>query len=327
MDLISIGDASLDAFINPVESEVLCSLKEQDCMVCFSFGDKIPVRDLQFSVGGNAANNAVGASRLGVKASIVLSLGIDPVGKQIIDTLGSEGVDISNVIQQPGTVSNYSTIVNYSGERTIFTFHAPRVYTFPPQLSPAPWVYLTSMGEGFAPFYAKVLEWLAKNTEVKLAFNPGSWQLKAGREGLAEVLSKTYVLFVNREEAEKLTGLSDSHGKEKDLLVSLSKLGVKMPVVTDGEGGSYIFDGTKFVHAGILPIDAYERTGAGDAFGSGCLSAIIQGKSLEEALVWGTLNSTSVIGYIGSQKGLLRQEEIPVWEERAKSSGMTVSEI
>ena len=75
---------------------------------------------------------------------------------------------------------------------------------------------------------------------------------------------------------------------------------------------------------GVLPVDAYERTGAGDAFGSGCLSALIHGKPLDEALLWGTCNSASVIGYTGSQKGLLKDSEMPVWLERAKSSGVSV---
>ena len=79
--------------------------------------------------------------------------------------------------------------------------------------------------------------------------------------------------------------------------------------------------------AGVLPVDAYERTGAGDAFGSGCISALIKGKSFEEALLWGTVNSASVIGYIGSQKGLLREHEMPLWLERARSSGVGVVEL
>ena len=326
-DLLSIGDASIDVFMAPTESETLCKIDTKECFIAFSYGDKIPVKNLEFSVGGNAANNAVGVTRLGVKSGIVLTLGDDNVGNLIVEKLGQEKVDMTFAIQQPSTTSNYSTVINYSGERTIFTYHAPRSYEFPVALPVTPWVYLTSMGESFRPFYNHIVEWLKKNPSIKLAFNPGTWQLRAGTAGIGDVLSLTYLLFVNRQEAEKLSGFENSQGKEKELLAAVSKLGPKLAVITDGANGSFISDGQRVVKAGVLPVDAFERTGAGDAFGSGALAALIKGKSLEEALVWGTLNSASVIGFMGPQKGLIKEAEMPEWLERYKSSGVTVETI
>lgn len=327
LQLLSIGDATVDVFITPSESDEFCDINTKECYIAFSYGDKIPVKTMEFSIGGNAANNAVGASRLGVKAGIVLTLGGGPNADRIENKLKEEGVDTTYIIRQPSTNSNFSAIVNYGGERTIFSYHAPRSYEFPVNLPKVPWVYLTSMGDSFRPFYNHVVEWLKKNPEVKMAFNPGSRQLKAGVDSLKDVLSVTHIVYVNRKEAEELTGTKESHKKEKELLKALSGLGPKMCVITDGGGGSYIFDGERFIHAGILPIDAYERTGAGDAFGSGFLAATIKGKDFSEALLWGTLNSASVIGYVGSQKGLLREKDMPTWIERAKSSGVEVKEI
>lgn len=327
LDLLSIGDASLDVYLSPTETETLCNIDEKDCYICFSYGDKIPVKTLSFSVGGNAANNAVGAVRLGVKAGLVLTVGDDDIGQRIVKKVQEEGVDTTFVIQQPATSSNYSTIVNYSGERTIFVYHAPRSYEFPISLPKVPWVYLTSMGESFRPFYNHFISWKRLNPDIKLAFNPGSYQLRAGIDALKDVFSLTYAVFVNRKEAEGLTNFGESQGKEKDLLKAISDLGPKISIVTDGGNGSYIYDGTRFVKAAVMPVDAYERTGAGDAFGSGCLSALIKGKTLEEALLWGTLNSASVIGYTGSQRGLLKEPEMDEWLERAKSSEVEVREI
>lgn len=326
-DLISIGDASLDVFVTPAESKSLCEVNEKDCLICFSYGDKIPVKNLEFSTGGNAANNAVGIKRMGLNASIVLTVGDDDIGERIKAKLTKEGVDTSFITTEPGAMSNYSSVISYMGERTIFVYHAPRHYAFPKNLPKTSWAYLTSMGESFQSFYIEVLDWLKANPEVKLGFNPGSYQFKAGTEVMKPILERTHVLFVNREEAERITGMEDTAGKEKELLKSLANFGPKICVITDGGTGSFIYDGTRFVHAGVLPVDAYERTGAGDAFGSGCLSALIKGKTLEEALLWGTLNSASVIGYTGPQRGLLTEENMPEWMERAKSSGVEVKEI
>ena len=326
-ELISIGDASMDVFMTPTESETLCQIDTKECLIAFSYGDKIPVEDLVFSTGGNAANNAVGTKRMGINTAIVLTLGDDSIGNLIIEKLKSEGVGMDYVVRQPGTVSNYSTVINYSGERTIFVFHAPRTYDFPREIPAPSWVYLTSMGESFLPFYQKVVEWLTANPNTKLAFNPGSYQMRAKKEDLIPVLKRTYVIFVNREEAGKLTGADTSAGKEKDLLKALSSLGPKIAVITDGGNGSFVFDGSRFLKSGVLPVDPFQRTGAGDAFGSGCLSAIIKGKPLEEALIWGTVNSASVIGYQGPQKGLLKEGEIEEWKERFISSKVSLGEF
>jgi len=327
LELLSIGDANLDAFIVPSESESLCDINTKECLIAFSYADKIPVKTLDFSVGGNAGNNAVGTRRLGINSGAVLTLGDDSTGLQIIEKLRGEGVDLTYCIQQPATLSNFNVAVTYNGERTIFTYHAPRSYEFPVQLPKVPWMYLTSMGESYRPFYNHVAEWLIKNPGIKMAFNPGSWQLRGGVSEIGNILKLSHIVFVNKQEAEKLTGFEAKAEVTKDLLLALSGLGPKMSVITDGGNGAYLFDGNSFYHCGIMPMDAYERTGAGDAFGSGFLAAVIKGKTAQEALVWGTVNSASVIGYTGAQKGLLKENDIEMWIERFKSSGVKVDEM
>lgn len=329
LELLSIGDVTMDVFMIPTESEALCNLDEKDCFICFSYGEKIPVKTLEYSIGGNASNNAVGTKRLGVNSGIIATLGADSIGNQIIENLEKEGINLKYLVQQPETGSNYSTVINYGGERTIFSYHAPRSYEFPVQLESVPWMYLTSMGESFQPFYNHFVEFMKNHPEVKLAFNPGSRQLRVDVKLLTPVLGVTHMIYINRKEAEKMTGFSHSQGKEKELLQKTVGLGPKIAVITDGGNGSFAFDSgaDKYFRCGVLPVDAYERTGAGDAFGAGCVSALVKGKGFEEALLWGTLNSASVIGYVGSQRGLIRLENLPEWIERAKSCSLGVEEF
>jgi len=327
LELLTIGDATMDVYLAPTESETLCQLDHKECLICFAYGDKIPVKNIDFSVGGNAANNAVGAKRLGVSVGLVSTIGGDLTGDQITKKLEAEGVDLTYTIQQPSANTNFSTVINYGGERTIFSYHAPRSYEFPINMPAVGWVYLTSMGEAFEPFLRHLVTWKKGKPEVKLAFNPGSRQLRAGVEALEEILKETFLIYVNRQEAEMLTSLKDTQGKEKELLTALCDLGPASCVITDGGNGSFVYNGEKYLHAGVMPVDAYERTGAGDSFGSGMLSALIKGKSYEEALLWGTVNAASVIGYIGPQHGLLKEEEMALWLERAKSSAVEVNEL
>lgn len=324
--LLSIGDTTFDTFIEPSESDSMCDLKQHEEFICFSFGDKIPAKSQEFSLGGNACNNAVGVSRLGVSASILTTLGDDVIAEQTLAMLKKENISIDFITRQNNSPSNYSTVINYGGERTIFTYRPNRIYQFPRELPGFEWAYLTSMAEGFEKYYDDAVNWVEKNN-VKLAFNPGSRQIRAGAQALENVLLKTYMLYVNRNEAEKLTGFSDSQGKEKELLQKANALGPKITIITDGPDGSFLYDGKEFYHCGVLPVDAYERTGAGDSFGSACLAALVKGKTIEEAMLWGVANSASVIGYVGAQKGLLREEDISLWIERINSSNIKVEKL
>ena len=323
-DLLSFGDASLDVFIAPTEHEEFCTLDKKKCLICFNYADKIPVDEIYFVTGGNAANNAVGVTRLGLRAALVATLGGDLSGDNIIEGLKGEKVDTSFITRQENTISNYNTAVMYGGERTIFTYHPPYEYKFPQNLPGVGWAYLTSMGKNFAPFYTNLVEWAKKNS-VRVGFNPGSSQMKAGVDTLRNLFPVLEILFVNKEEAKKFMG--DGSDDIKTLLTGMVQLGVKKAVITDGDQGAYAYDGQKFYKIGVLPINAYERTGAGDSFGAGCMTALIQGKGMDETLLWGTVNSASVIGKIGPQAGLLTKDELPVWLDRAKSSGVRIEEL
>ncbi len=88
--------------------------------------------------------------------------------------------------------------------------------------------------------------------------------------------------------------------------------GPQIAVVTDGPRGAYAFDGEAVWFAPPYPDPAppYERTGAGDAFASTFTSALALGKSVDEALMWGPINSMSVVQKIGAQEGLLPREQL-----------------
>jgi len=327
--LLSIGDATYDTFITPSEAEALCDINNQECLICFSYGEKIPVSSIDYSVGGNAANNAVGSSRLGIAVAIMTSLGTDLVGETILHRLHTDRVDTSFIQKEPALASNSSTVITYSGERTIFTYHAPHAYQFPAHFPKSQWVYLTSMGDHYELFYKEVLEKVSQNNS-KLAFNPGSRQLRGDKEILLATVAASELVYVNLEEARRIVTLVHPEGNQmgiKELLDELAKIGAKKIIITDGSNGSYAFDGTHHLKCGAMPIDAYERTGAGDAFGSGSLAALIHGKDMREALIWGSVNSTSVIGFTGAQRGLLREAEIYDWIDRAEGTGLVVSEI
>lgn len=310
-DLISVGDATIDNFVQIHDAEVRCNINKTECMLCIEYGDKISVDKLTHLVAGNAANNAVGGSRLKLKTAIYVNVGSDPSGKQIADKLKEEGVSTQYLIENEGMESNLSTVINFQNERTILVYHQAWKYRLP-DLDNSRWIYYTSMSKSFTD--SNLLDELAAYLErggCKLLYNPGTYQIQANVKKHPRLLSLTELFIVNKEEAKRiLYGKDEIEIPIKKLLENLADLGPKMVVITDGAEGSYGFDGEKYYKLGIFPAKLVEMTGAGDAFATGCLSGLFYGKSLSEAMRWGAANGASVVEQIGPQAGLLTYSQM-----------------
>ncbi len=306
-DVLSIGDTASDTIltIDEDEARLVRNVKKNLCEICFDYADKIPVKDVSQSVGGNAANVATGLSRLGFDAAIYTVIGEDEPAKKIIKTFRREKISLRYLRQSGKT--NQSAIISFEGERTIFTYHEKREYHLPP-LPQIPWLYLSSMRNGFLAVFDDLLPYLRRH-QVFVVYNPGTFQLNAGLPRSLGILHKTTVLILNRDEAGLWLGKS-SDINIKDLLTQLAMLGPKNIVITAGREGSYGFDGINYYFCPIFEAPHIEATGAGDAFASGLTAALMNGNSLKEAMRWGTINSAHVVGAIGAQAGLLRLREM-----------------
>lgn len=322
-DLISIGDATIDTFIQIHDATVQCSLNKEDCKLCVDYGDKIAVDKLTHLVAGNAANNAVGGARLKLQSAIYVNVGEDPPGQQILNKLKSEKVDTRYVVVNKGMDSNYSAVLNFQGERTIFVYHQPWQYSLP-DLDKTGWVYFTSVSESFTKsnLVDQLIQFL-KRTGSKLLYNPGTYQIKDGVKKNPQLLSLTEILIVNLEEAKRILGFTDEEQIHiKKLLQGICDLGPRMAVITDGLKGSFGFDSEKYYQLAIFLAKLVEMTGAGDAYATGVLSGLFYGKDLPEAMRWGASNGASVVEQIGPQAGLLTYDQM---QEKLKENSKIVA--
>lgn len=318
LDIISFGDATLDVFLqlNEEDADVKCTLHEQECQLCLDYADKIPVESVVKIPGaGNASNNAVGASRLGMHSAIVGILGDDDVGTSILAHWRKEKVSTKFVISDKKRGTNYSTVLSYRGERTILVFHEKRDYRFPKGLPDAKWVYYTSLGKGSERLHRPLLAYV-KRTGAKLCFQPGTFQLKLGAEKLSPIIAKSEMTVMNKEEAQRIVG--NETKSMAVLLKRLRALGCNIAIITDGPKGSYTYDGKTMLKLEIMDVPVIERTGCGDAYATAFVAALHAGKDVGEAMRWGTANSASVISYVGPQRGLLRGAGMSKLLERFK---------
>lgn len=308
-DVISIGDSTMDMFLglNTVGSRV-CRKDTEACYLQLSYADKIEADFQEFATGGNSANLAIGSSRLGLNVAFYTVLGEDEIGDILLHTIQREKVADEYVLRQKGGKTNFHVVLNHEAERTILIYHNKRTYRLP-KFKPSAWAYYSSMGEGFQTIQAALVNYV-KDHGVKLGFNPGTIQLKAGYKVLEPVIRVTEVFIVNKEEAHRILGKKHDGIDWKSLLDSLHHLGPKQVVITDGPNGAYAFDGKKYWFMPVFDVPVIERTGAGDSFSTGVIAAMAQGKTMQDALRWGAFNSASVIQEIGPQKGLLTKAQM-----------------
>jgi sugar/nucleoside kinase (ribokinase family) len=313
IDFFAIGDIVTEPFIRLKDASVHCKINNEDCEICMRWGDKIPYESATVCAAvGNASNAAVAAARLGLKSALRAYVGDDQYGPECFEELKRQNVSTDFMVTEPGKKTNYHYVLWYEDNRTILVKHEDFTYTVPDLPVSPKWIYLSSLAANSLPYHQALMEWLSKHPESKLAFQPGTFQMKLGVPALKTIYERSNLFVCNKEEAERI--LEKPVGSDmKELLTAMKALGPKIVVITDDKRGSYAIDEeNKMIHVPRYPDPRppYEITGAGDALASGTAAALALGKPLDEALRWGSADASAVLQAIGAQKGLLTREEL-----------------
>lgn len=307
--LITVGDLVFDTHVQIDNAKLEYKENGRPNKICLEYGSKIPIKDSFQSIGGNATNVAMGTNLLGVKTAIISTLGNDANGKTVLADLKKHGINTEHITVDNKITSRYSIILNYKGERTILSYHQKINYLWPKKMpTDIEWIYFTSLSEGYKNLQTSMLKYLNKNPHIKLIYNPGSYQLKYDLSEIRKILHKTEILIVNVEEAEMILKIEPNKTKDPtEILQSLLLLGVKEVVLTDADNGAYAGNYEGIWKINKFPVKVISKTGAGDAFSAGYVSAKVLGHDLEKSLLWGVANGGSVITKPGAQNGLLNQ--------------------
>jgi sugar/nucleoside kinase (ribokinase family) len=314
--ILSIGKATQDVFLTaskvfePQESKGV--MYEQ-----LPLGQKLDLDDVVFATGGNATNAAVTFARQGLHSKYIWSIGTDIASEAILQALDGDGVDTSHVFQDQSYRASYSVILlSATGERTILNYHGTKLSSDHHDLDmsvieSADWLYVSSLGD--IDLLEDIVSRAAKHG-VKVMLNPAGSELQQA-DKLRTILEDIEVLIVNKEEAKQIV--------EGDSLEELVRHGLHycpVVIVSDGPNGAVASDKKTIVTAGMYEnVPVIDRTGGGDAFGSGFLSQWAEGKSLRDSLIFASANSTSVVAKIGAKEGILHRgttlHDMPI-EER-----------
>ena len=324
-DFLAIGDVFIDTFIELEDAQVLPDLNGSGSELSMKFGDKLPYKSETPVIGvGNAGNAAVAASRLGMSTGLLTIVGKDDDGKKIEEHFKTENVSAIFMSEDPDAPTNNAFVLKFGPERTILVKQAEYPYAVPVDLLAAhkpAWIYFTSIAHNTLQFHHDIATWVKNNPDVKLAFQPGTFQMQLGAAELQDVYQATYAFFCNKEEAQRI--LNKPTADFPELHAGIRALGPNVIIITDGPNGLTASDeqgNGYFLPEYPDPKPPVSRTGAGDATSSTICVALHLGLSLQEAILWGPINSMSVVQFVGAQGGLLSKEKLLEYLKNAPES-------
>jgi sugar/nucleoside kinase (ribokinase family) len=306
-DVVTIGAATRDVFVKSTAFEVHETENHAEGpQGCFPLGAKIDIDDIVFETGGGATNAAVTFARLGYSAATITAIGEDASGRDVVEALEREKVATSLVQRYQGQKTAYSVIlVAGSGERTVLVFRGASqkidARSVPWPKVKAKWFYVSSLG-GDIELMETILTFAARH-DIKVAWNPGAKEIRAGLDELKPLIAKAEIFNLNKEEAAALVGDKDL----RRVVGALRSLPGRAAIVTDGLNGAYAAGKRgDILHSDVIDVPRINTTGAGDAFGSGLVAGLLKNDDLPYGLAVGTWNATGVVQQMGAKRGIIR---------------------
>ena len=319
--ITTIGGAARDIMFYTDETVLIENKNDllRQKLIGVEYGAKVYSEKVYFTYGGGGMNTAVNLAGLGVRTQTIISLGDDFIGQDIVKYLQAKGVSNKLVQVQPKTFTGTSFVLNVGSynEHVIFVSRGANnkiklSYDLIKKIN-TNWVYLASLSGNWQSGVKTLFDYCS-HKKIKVAWNPGFAQLKAGLKKLSAYIAKTNVFIVNHDEALELVMSVKGQGTKDNinyLLKFIHNYGQKLTVITDGKRGAYVYDGQKIYFRTALKKKGINTTGAGDAFGSSFVAGLIKYQGdLEKSLKLAILNSNSVIMKIGAQEGLLKAKDL-----------------
>jgi sugar/nucleoside kinase (ribokinase family) len=280
-------------------------------------GNEIYGTEMQMSPGG-AFNTTYALSRMGLKTGWMTDFGTDFFSQFVLEKIKELGIDPTFFRIHAHNQCALSVSFSYSHERGFISYTD----------SSEPWDLLSILREhrprsvllgGLE--YSEAFVEFAKAAHAmgsKLVMDCQARDVTLKTPGITEALGIMDVFLPNQSEAQRLTGIDDTHAAAR----VLSRL-APLVVVKLGAEGALAAWGDETVHVPAIHIQhVADTTGAGDSFNAGFLYAYLKGKTIEECLKYGNiLGGVCVTGLGVSQIPTREQVEMLVPQYEALVNG------
>lgn len=320
-DIITFGSAAQDVLF---KSKKFQEIEENKRFLtgkglCIPLGSKVPIDNIEFLSGGGGTNAAFTFANQGFKTAFCGTVGNDLAGKTIKDELQKKKISTSFLFFNKICHTNYSVIIPTKDERTILVYRGAsenfRKKDIPFGKLQSKWFYLAPLSGKLVKIFEPILK-LARKKGFKTVVNPGGSQLSLPKAKLKKLLSFVDVLILNQEEASLIAGIS--YHKHKEIFRILDKWVGGIVIMTRGCMGSIVSDGKFLYQADILSKKKIvDRTGCGDAFGSGFVVGLIKAENrrnkikdnIKYAIQFGSANAFACLQKLGAKNGLLNKKD------------------
>ncbi len=331
MKVVTIGSATMDVFVECDEANIVLvsSPQRKAEFMSYPYGAKTEISKFASNVGGGGVNTALNFANLGFETSAVCKIGNDIYSREILEVLGKSTLDLSNIIQVDNVSTGFSIILlSFQGDRTVLAQRGANATLKKNEINfdaikNADLLYIAPLSGESNKVLTDIVEF-AQNNGVKVCFNAGTTSLKKGFNYIKKIADTAGVTVMNKEEASMCTKIEvrpDSreecfstyliHPDIKSMLQTL-KVGEKQVVViTDGARGVYAYDGKTYYRCPEFPAKVLSTLGAGDAFASTFCAALNRTNlDIGKSLMYGAVNSASVVSKFGASEGFLTFDEI-----------------
>jgi sugar/nucleoside kinase (ribokinase family) len=267
--------------------------------------------------GGSAANTIIAVSQFGGKGYYSCKVASDPIGNFYFQDLQDNGVD-SNLRTQnrhSGITGKCLVLITSDAERTMNTFLGITSTISTDEVDAeaiknSKYMYMegylvaSPTGKAAAIAAREVAE--ANGIKTALTFSDVN-MVKFFKSGLEEMIGPRGVdlLFCNESEALAYTNTDSLHGARE----ALKKI-AKNFVITLGENGATIWDGTTFIDIEPYAVKAIDSNGAGDMYAGAFLFAITHNHNLASAGKLASLAASRVVSQFGPRLKWHETQEI-----------------
>lgn len=263
------------------------------------------------NAGGKGANQAVAAARLSGLVTFVGKIGDDIFGKQAVQQLEDEGINVDFVAVDPENPSGVAMItVDRNAENSIVvapgsngTLSSIDFDRAVSKLDESDYVLMQ------LEIPITTVEYIARQAtqkKKKVILNPAPAAFLS-----EELLKNLYLITPNETEAELLTGIkvTDEISAMKAASV-LHEKGVDIVIITMGAAGAYLFAEGKSEIIKAPRVEAVDTTAAGDTFNGALVVALSEGKAIHEAIAFANKAASVSVTRIGAQSSVPYRKEI-----------------
>ena len=263
------------------------------------------------NAGGKGANQAVAAARLGGVVTFVGKIGDDIFGKQAVQQLEDEGINVDFVAVDPENPSGVAMItVDRYAENSIVVAPGSNGTLSPADFDKA----LTELaGSELVLMQLEIpiptVEYIARKAaqqRKKVILNPAPAAALSD-----ELLQNLSIITPNETEAELLTGIKVTD--EASALKAASQLhakGVQSVIITMGAAGAFLFENGQLQLIKAPKVEAIDTTAAGDTFNGALAVALAEGKTLTESIAFANKAASISVTRIGAQSSVPFRKEI-----------------